>query len=198
MNKALKHMIETNQLLQTVLRYLLRCSRREQALLIVTSVLVLLAFLWLGAWQPVQAARHAAELRVMQAEQTLDEVNMLANQLEQLQASPSQQMSTSSLPQSLPQLLSHLAAESGISLSALEPAADNLSAGLRFEAVAMGSLLGWLDQLENQHHIFIEQLNVAPLLDTAGSNAAGLNTADRDQIADSLVNVSMRVRMLTQ
>ena len=198
MNKALKHMIETNQLLQTVLRYLLRCSRREQALLIVTSVLVLLAFLWLGAWQPVQAARHAAELRVMQAEQTLDEVNMLANQLAQLQVNPTQQMSTSSLPQSLPQLLSHLAAESGISLSALEPAADNLSAGLRFEAVAMGSLLGWLDQLENQHHIFIEQLNVAPVLDTAGSNAAGLNTADRDQIDDSLVNVSMRVRMLTK
>jgi len=198
MNKALKHMIETNQLLQTVLRYLLRCSRREQALLIVTSVLVLLAFLWLGAWQPVQAARHAAELRVMQAEQTLDEVNMLANQLEQLQVNPTQQVSTLSLPQSLPQLLSNLAAESGINLSALEPAADNLSAGLRFEAVAMGSLLGWLDQLENQHHIFIEQLNVAPLLDTAGSNAAGLNTADRDQIDESLVNVSMRVRMLTQ
>jgi type II secretory pathway component PulM len=186
MNRELRQFIEHNRLVRMVMRYLVRCTRREQVMLITTGMLALVCLLWLGAWEPAKAARLAAESRLNQAEQTLDDVSRLAAELEHLR----QQSSASPESpgnQSLPQLLSELASETGITLAALEPSVDNLSAGVRFDAVSMESLLGWLAQLETRHVILVEQLSVTPL------------TANRPLApADNLVNASLRVRMPPQ
>ena len=182
MNRELRQFIEHNRLVQILMRYLVRCTRREQVMLISTGVLSLVCLLWLGAWEPAKAARHAAESRLHQAEQTLDDVSRLAADLELLR-----QQSTAAPEQSdlsLPQLLSALASETGIPMAALEPSADNLSAGVRFDAVSMENLLGWLAQLETQHLVLVEQINVTPL-------AVNRPLAP----ADNLVNASLRVRM---
>lgn len=183
MTRELRQFIEHNRLVQILMRYLVRCTRREQVMLISTGLLSLLCLLWLGAWEPAKAARHAAESRLEQTGQTLDEVSRLAAELEQLRQQATA-VPDPLLNQSLPQLLTTLAADTGIPMAALEPSADNLSAGVRFDAVSMESLLGWLAQLETRHVILVEQLSVTPL-------AANRPLAP----SDNLINASLRVRM---
>ncbi|MDO8908582.1 MAG: type II secretion system protein GspM [Pseudohongiella sp.] len=164
-------------------RYLMRYSQREQLLLLLCGFLVLATVLWLTIWQPVMAARSASEARLAYAAVALEEVNMLAAELEYLRQSSVNPDVQADAAQSLPQLLNSLAAQSGIVVASLEPAADNRSAGVRFDAVAMPDLLAWLAELESQTGIQLEQLTIAPV----SSNRVAGNQS---------VNATLRVRSL--
>lgn len=166
-------------------RYLARCTRREQVSLLAGSVLVVLTVGWLLIWQPVFAARSASEARLMSAQDTLAQVNGLAAELAQLRsAAPAASVQASST-QSLPQVLNTLAAQMDIAIASLEPAADNQSAGVRFDAVSMPLMLAWLAELESTAGIRVEQLTLTP------------TSANPPTVGD-LINASLRVRSVAQ
>ena len=171
--------------LNTPKRYLARCTRREQVSLLALSVLVVLTAGWLLIWQPVFAARSASEARLMSAQDTLAQVNGLAAELLQRRgAAPALSVQASST-QSLPQVLNTLAAQMGIAVASLEPAADNQSAGVRFDAVSMSLLLAWLAELESTAGIRVEQLTLTP----ASANQSSVG---------ELINASLRIRSVAQ
>jgi len=171
--------------LATPKRYLARCTRREQVSLLTGSVLVVLTVGWLLIWQPVFAARSASESRLISAQDTLARVNGLAAELAQLRsAAPAASVQASST-QSLPQVLNTLAAQMDIAIASLEPAADNQSAGVRFDAVSMSLLLAWLAELESTAGIRVEQLTLTP----ASANQSSVG---------ELINASLRVRSVAQ
>lgn len=160
-----------------------RYSQREQLLLLFCGFLVLLTVLWLMIWQPVMNARSASEARLAYALTSLEEVNVLAAELEYLRQSNVNPEVRTNTAQSLPQMLNTLSAQIGIMVASLEPAADNRSAGVRFDAVAMSDLLAWLAELESRTGIQLEQLTITPV---SGNRAAG----------NQSVNATLRVRSL--
>jgi type II secretory pathway component PulM len=171
--------------ISTPKRYLARCTRREQVSLLAGSVLVVLTAGWLLIWQPVFSARSASQARLMSAQDTLAQVNGMAAELAQLRsAAPGVSVQASST-QSLPQMLNTLAAQMGIAVASLEPAADNQSAGVRFDAVSMSLLLAWLAELESTAGIRVEQLTLTP----AGANQSSVG---------ELINASLRIRSVAQ
>lgn len=171
--------------LASIKRYLARCTRREQVCLLAGSILVVFTAGWLMIWQPVFAALAMSESRVMSAEDDLAQVNNLAAELVQLRSASAALTTQTASVQSLPQLLNTLAAQSGIAITSLEPAADNQSAGARFDAVSMPLLLAWLAQLESTPGVRVEQLTLTP---ASASQAA----------VSELINASLRVRSVGQ
>ncbi|TFH71684.1 hypothetical protein E3V39_14500 [Gammaproteobacteria bacterium LSUCC0112] len=169
----------------TIKRYLARCTRREQVYLLVAGVMITLTVGWLLLWQPVFDARAASESRLLAAEQTLAQVNSLAAELAIFRRDMADESPQPSSSQSLPQVLNTLAAQIAIPIAALEPAVDNQSAGLRFDAVSMSLLLAWLAELETLPSMRVEQLTMTPV---AGSSATG----------EAQINASLRVRSVAQ
>lgn len=169
-----------NRLLILMRQFSMRYSQREQLLLLLCAVLVMFTLLWVLLWQPVMAARTASEARLSYAATAFDEVNRLAAELEYLRQSDVTANQTGAAVQALPQAINSLSARTGLTVAALEPAADNRSAGLRFDAVSMPALLNWLAELEKLDGMQLEQLHVAPL----GNNPA----------ADNVVNASLQIR----
>lgn len=160
-----------------------RYSQREQWLLLFCALLVTATVIWLMVWQPVMAARSASEARLAYASAALDEVNTLAAELEYLRQSAVDSGELSGSAQSLPQMLDTLSVQIGIVAAALEPSADNRSAGVRFDAVPMSDLLAWLAALDTQPGVQLEQINIAPVAASAGAG-------------NQSVNASLRVRSL--
>jgi type II secretory pathway component PulM len=153
--------------------------------LLVAGVMITLTVGWLLLWQPVFDARAASESRLLAAEQTLAQVNSLAAELAMFRRDMADESAQLSASQSLPQVLNTLAAQIAIPIAALEPAADNQSAGLRFDAVSMSLLLAWLAELETLPGIRVEQLTMTPV---AGDSATG----------EAQINASLRVRSVAQ
>lgn len=166
-----------------ITRHMTRYTQREQLLLLLCGLLVTFTLLWLLLWQPVMAARSASEARLAFAAESLDEVNMLAAELEYLRQSTVNSNEPSDAAQSLPQMLDTLSAQIGIVAASLEPAADNQSAGVRFDAVVMPDLLAWLAELDAQPGIQLEQMTIAPV---SNNSSTGNQT----------VNATLRVRSL--
>ncbi len=173
-------------LVTTFKRYLARCTRREQMYLLTAGVLLTLTAGWLLVWQPVFNARAASESRLQYAEQNLAQVNTLAAELAAIRNDMSEASTQATSVQPLPQVLNTLAAQIGLPVSSLEPAADNQSAGVRFDAVSMPLLLAWLAELESTPGIRIEQLTLSPASGTQVAGDAGP------------VNASLRVRGVTR
>jgi general secretion pathway protein M len=163
--------------------YIKRCSPREQLLLLVCAVLVSVTVFWLMLWQPVMNARLLTESRLVFAQQSLAQVNTLAAELEYLRQSNVDASVQVGVTESLPQMLNALSAQMGITVASLEPAAGNLSAGVRFDAVVMQNLLAWLAELEAQAGIELEQITISPVSAT-------------DTGVSQSVNATLRVRSL--
>lgn len=163
----------------TLRRFMMRHSQREQWLLLLCGLLVILTLLWQLLWQPVMAARAASEMRLAYAAQSLDEVNNLAAELEYLRQSNVELSGLADSSQSLPQMLDTLSAQMGISAASLEPASDNLSVGLRFDAVVMSDLLTWLAELESRSGVQVEQITMAPVNNSNTTSGQTVNATLR-------------------
>jgi len=182
--KSAVEAIQQNRQVQKVMQYLIRRSRREQVMLLTGSTLLFLVLIWQGVWEPARAARLSTAAQLAGAQQTWLEVDQLAAELlhlRQQKGDPTNEPGA----QSLSQVVTQMAAASGLAMAALEPSADALSTGVRFEAVPMANLLDWLGQLEEQTQIFVDQLTVMPVNVSINGPATPV---------ENLVNASLRIR----
>jgi type II secretory pathway component PulM len=177
---------QRNRLVQKVMSYLLRRSRREQVMLLTLSTLMFVLTFWFGAWEPARAARVSTAAQLAEAQRTLVAVDQLATELVQLRQQEGAR-ATEPGAQSLSQVVTQMAEESGLAMAALEPAADAQGAGIRFESVPMASLLDWLGRLEEQQQIVVDQLTVTPV-----------NVNGPSAPAENIINASLRVRKSAQ
>lgn len=162
-----------------VRNYLATRSRREQLLLSCGGALLVLSLGYWLAWQPLMQARANSAARVQQAEQSLASVNRMAAELERVRTRPAETAGATVGAQSLPLLINTLASDAGLAIASLEPSADNRSAGLRMDAVPMTDLLAWLQQLEAQPDVVLEQITLSAQAQENGHESGRVNASLR-------------------
>lgn len=118
-------------------------SRRDQAALLLLAQALGLYALLQGVVKPLQLAEANARLRLAAAEQSLAAVQSLAGRLRGLQASvvPATEAGNLALQ------VDAAAAQAGIVVASMEPAADGNSVALRLDRVPLAVLMQWLQQL---------------------------------------------------
>lgn len=118
-------------------------SRRDQAALLTLVLALGLYALLQGVVRPLQLASDNARLRLAAAEQSLAAVQALAGRIHELQASAVPAAAVGNLALQI----DTAAAQAGIVLASMEPAADGSSVALRIDAVSLAVLMPWLQQL---------------------------------------------------
>lgn len=134
-------------------------SGREQIYLLLMIVSFMIYAIWMWLLAPLQDARILSAQRVQSAQQSLLAVEQMAAELIELRERDDQPGNT----ERLPQYLDSSARAAGLTVSALEPAADGLSASVRIDNSRMSAVLGWLATLESSAQFVVESVAATPL-----------------------------------
>lgn len=138
---------------QQIINWWASLQPREQRLVSVASVAVVIgAFYWL-IWQPLHQANERQQQKVQAAQRQLTE---LQQALPQLKASGGAKVRSSG---SLSQIISNSARSAGVSVSRMQPQNEQLT--LVLDDLSFEQLLGWLHSLQYQHGITVINLDVA-------------------------------------
>lgn len=129
-------------------------SPREQVLLAVTGVLLLLVIAWLGILRPLASARTAAEARHAAAVTALADVNAMATGIRRAEKRTA---ATRDTP--LIERISRRAAETGLTTERLETSGDG-RVTVRINAVRPPVILRWLADLESRDGIIIDRVAI--------------------------------------
>lgn len=134
-------------------------TRREQVYLMLVLVCLLAYGVWMAVLMPLQESRSLSAQRLTSAQQSLVTVEQMASELIALREKGNQAAAIDSLPQ----YLDSSARAAGLTVSALEPAADGQSASVRIENSQMPAVLGWLAELESTARVVVESVAATPL-----------------------------------
>tara|TARA_R110002126_G_scaffold43555_23_gene124954 strand:+ start:1706 stop:2176 length:471 start_codon:yes stop_codon:yes gene_type:complete len=128
-------------------------AAREQRLLTVAAVVVIVGvFYWL-IWQPLHQGKISKEAAVNQAQLQLGRLQQALPQLQQAGGSQSR------VGGSLAQIVSNSSRTYNIRVSRMQPQNDQLQ--LVLEDVPFEQLLRWLEQLQSQNGVKLVSLDVA-------------------------------------
>ena len=138
-----------NQLLASLSRF----NRREQTILLVGAIAILLYVLWVALLAPLQHKRDRLMETNVATEQSLGKVKLLARQLENI----SQQ--SGHVGENITGLINSSLSENGLSLSGLQPGAGG-EVRVRIDKANSDAMMQWLYDLETKHHIAIHDLSI--------------------------------------
>lgn len=130
-------------------------SAGERALMGVLGAMVLIVFLWLGVWRPVNEGLETGWARQSAA---LDRFAVVQARVEALKHAPAQAGQGSRTP--IEQLVSQSGAEAGFTLDRV----GNQGAGrmsISIGAARTGPLLAWIGQLEAAG-VGVQSINIVP------------------------------------
>ena len=131
-------------------------SPKDQIYLIVGTVIISLFLLWIGLCQPLMEWRDQQQQRLDNLTRTLDTVELLASQLQrQSQANPSV-----SSKNNLAEIVDTSLRDNNLRMKGFQPG-RNGEVRLSLEDAAYKPLMQWLYDLEYQHDIQIQELNLA-------------------------------------
>lgn len=143
-------------------------NRRDQAALLICSLVVGVYLLWALLLNPL-AEKRAAQLQSnTAATQSLGRVKLLAAQYQQTR---DQTANSASPAGNISQLIYSTLQDNGITLSQFQPGTAG-EARIRIDRTPYEPLMQWLYDLEFKHQITIRELSIA------GSNDAGLVTVN--------------------
>jgi general secretion pathway protein M len=121
----------------------LQLSGREQRLVIVSAVLVLVAIFYWGIWSPLSTSLERDQTAVKNQTELLDWVQRNANRAVQLRSSGVDKASFSG---SLPQVVNQSASRMKIAISRMQPQDDELQVWI--DQAPFNDVLSWLQSLE--------------------------------------------------
>lgn len=121
----------------------LQLSEREQRLVIISAVLVLVAIFYWGIWSPLNTSIEKGQTAVKNQTELLDWVQKNANRAVQLRSSGG---NNSAFTGSLPQAVNQSASRMQIVISRMQPQGDELQVWI--DQAPFNDLLGWLQSLE--------------------------------------------------
>lgn len=130
-------------------------SVREQRLMIVCSVLLLVAGVYWGLLQPMTQRAEQVQHRITSEKQLLGWVQQKADRITELRGSGGQ--ATTTLP--LNQAVSSSVRQFGIELIRMQPREDELQVWIK--PVPFNSLLNWLAYMRDRHGVDVLFIDLA-------------------------------------
>jgi general secretion pathway protein M len=121
----------------------LQLSGREQRLVIISAILVLIAIFYWGIWSPLNTSLERDRTAVNNQTELLAWVQKNANKVLQLRSSGSNKASFSG---SLPQAVNQSASRMKIVISRMQPQGDELQVWI--DQTPFNDVLSWLQSLE--------------------------------------------------
>ncbi|SIO24437.1 general secretion pathway protein M [Salinivibrio sp. ES.052] len=141
-------------------------SLREQRLLIVAGVVLVISLLYWGIVAPIHAQAKQANTARASELQLLRDVQEKRTQIMQLRAqSGGSHQAPSSLNQPLNQVIAASAGEFNVTITRLQPGENSVQLGV--EPLPFNQLIRWLDQLARLHGVEVVRLSTEAT-DTAG------------------------------
>ncbi len=128
-------------------------SVREQWLIGVMVLMLVVVIAWLGIIRPLGAAREAAAARRTTAIMALGDVSAMARGIRSAES----RRSNSSVP--LIELVSGRASEAGLTTERLEKGGDG-RVTTRIAAIKSGALLCWIANLETRDGVVVDRLSI--------------------------------------
>ena len=121
----------------------LQLSDREQRLVIISAVLVLVAIFYWGIWSPLNTSLERDQTAVKNQTELLDWVQKNANRAVQLRSGG---VNKASFSGSLPQVVNQSANSMKIAISRMQPQGDELQVWI--DQAPFNDVLSWLQSLE--------------------------------------------------
>jgi general secretion pathway protein M len=121
----------------------LQLSGREQRLVIISAVLVLVAIFYWGIWSPLNTSLERSQIAVKNQTELLTWVQKNVNRAAQLRSSGGNNTSFSG---SLPQAVNQSASRMKIAISRMQPQGDELQVWI--DQAPFNDVLSWLQSLE--------------------------------------------------
>jgi general secretion pathway protein M len=121
----------------------LQLSEREQRLVIISAVIVLVAIFYWGFWSPLNTSLEKDKVAVKNQTELLAWVQKNANKAIQLRSSSGNKASFSG---SLPQAVNQSASRMKIAISRMQPQGDELQVWI--DQAPFNDVLSWLQSLE--------------------------------------------------
>lgn len=148
--------------MEALFKFLAPYNRREQTMLLVGSIALVLYLVWMLVLNPLANQRDKLIATNNATEQSLGRVQLLAQQIKNL-AQQNTQISTSG--GDLSGVVNNSLQANGLAMSGLQPGAGG-EVRIRIDKASSESVMQWLYDLENKHHIVIKELSM-----TAGNDA---------------------------
>lgn len=121
----------------------LQLSGREQRLVIISAVFVLVAIFYWGIWSPLNTSLERSQIAVKNQTELLTWVQKNVNRAAQLRSSGGNNTSFSG---SLPQAVNQSASRMKIAISRMQPQGDELQVWI--DQAPFNDVLSWLQSLE--------------------------------------------------
>lgn len=142
--------------MKKLLDSLAQFNRREQTIMLVGALLLVLYIFWMLALAPLQKKRDRLLNANVASEQSLGRVQLLVNQLQNL----SQQSQAGAGDDNINGIINASLQENGLAMSSFTPSAGG-EVRVRIDKASSEPLMQWLYDLETRHHIGIRELNIA-------------------------------------
>lgn len=140
----------------------LQLSAREQRLVLISAVFVILAIFYWGIWSPLNTSLERSQNSVKNQQELLVWVQQNANRAVQLRSSTGNKGSFSG---SLPQVVNQSASRMKIAISRMQPQGDELQVWI--DQAPFNDVLSWLQSLEKTGVTILD-------VDIAEADAPGL------------------------
>ncbi|WP_339720557.1 type II secretion system protein M [uncultured Paraglaciecola sp.] len=121
----------------------LQLNGREQRLVLISAILVVVAIFYWGIWSPLNTSLERGKVAVKHQTELLDWVQKNANRAIQLRSSAGKNASFSG---SLPQAVNQSATRMNIAISRMQPQGEELQVWI--DQAPFNDLLSWLESLE--------------------------------------------------
>jgi general secretion pathway protein M len=121
----------------------LQLNGREQRLVIISAIMVLIAIFYWGIWSPLNTSLEREKVAVRNQVELLDWVQKNANKAIQLRSNVGKNASFSG---SLPQAVNQSATRMNIAISRMQPQGDELQVWI--DQAPFNDILSWLQSLE--------------------------------------------------
>lgn len=148
-----------------ILNWFRQQSRRDQIALIVCTVVISLALLWVALIKPLNKATDDSLRRLDSSIATLARVKGLAANLQYYESQQKNKPRSNQV--SIVGVIDQSSRAAGLNFSSVNPSSNGDQATVRFDNAALESMLQWLYELESSYQAQIEDLRLN------GANQAG-------------------------
>ena len=154
-----------NKLFEALARY----NRREQTILLVGALAIILYVLWMAILSPLQAKREQQLLTNASTSAALERVKVMAAKIQQGKRDSAAQSNNGG--GNISQLIDTTLQANGLRMSGFQPGTRG-EVRVRLDDVSYSAMMQWLYDIEYQHNVSILDLSIA------ASSSAGKVTAN--------------------
>ncbi|MDO3388729.1 type II secretion system protein M [Gilvimarinus sp. SDUM040013] len=144
-------------------------NRREQTILLVGALSIVLYILWMGVLAPLKDKREQQIATNASTSASLERVKLMAAQIKQAQSNT--QKASGNSGANFSQLIDSTLQANGLRMSGFQPGTRG-EVRVRLDNVNYASVMQWLYDLEYRHDVAVKDLSMA------GTNTAGQVTAN--------------------